>query len=390
GNQKANLETGQVPDENYAREILQLFSVGLVQLNPDGTPALDANGQTQELYNNNDITGLAKVFTGLDLQIGEPDCWGCPMVIREEWHSTAEKTFLGQTIPANTPARESIRQALDIIFAHPNVGPFVSRQLIQRFVTSDPTPAYVGRVSGAFDVGSFMLPNGTPVGTGQRGDLAATLAAILFDAEARSDLARQDPRFGKIREPVLRLTHWARAFNADVTHPEYFEPLWNPDLGWAYSQHPYQSPSVFNFYRPGYVAPGTLSGAAGMTVPELQITNVSSIPSDANFLQDLIFRTQEELDFEAYNGYFLELGLPSNEMEVRRTFTPDYTTERMMASDPAALVGDLDRFLCFGTMRVETKQEIEGILNAVTNNDALRIQLAVYLVMTSADYIVQR
>ena len=212
-----------MPDENYAREILQLFSIGLYELNADGTPRLDGDGKPIETYNNSDITGLARVFTGLDLDVdggfdeeaednlgyADSQCLMRPMRVFADDHSSLEKQFLGSTIPANTDAQSSISTALDIIFNHPNVGPFIARQLIQRLVTSHPRPAYVARVAMAFDQGSFQLPDGDSVGTGQRGDLAATVAAILFDLEARDSVVTAST-FGKVR-PVLRLTAWARA-----------------------------------------------------------------------------------------------------------------------------------------------------------------------------------
>ncbi|MGB0849554.1 MAG: DUF1800 domain-containing protein, partial [Thiolinea sp.] len=216
GNQKGDPATGRIPDENYAREILQLFSIGLVQLNPDGSVQTGANGQPLETYNNDDIAGLARVFTGLDLDLDggysleavdletygqTADLWLRPMRRFPERHSTLEKRFLGSVIPANTDAATSISMALDTIFAHPNVGPFIGRQLIQRLVTSAPEPAYIARVSSAFDSGSYSLPDGGVVGSGMRGDLAATVAAVLFDAEARTEPAMQGTQFGKLREP---------------------------------------------------------------------------------------------------------------------------------------------------------------------------------------------
>ncbi|MEM1023143.1 MAG: DUF1800 domain-containing protein [Myxococcota bacterium] len=391
-NQKADPDTGRVPDENYAREILQLFSIGTVELKRDGTPKLDDAKLPIETYNNRDITGLAKVFTGLGLDFdSEDDLWDAPLVMSEASHSTAEKSFLGQRIPAGTPGQESIRRALDIIFDHPNVGPFISRQLIQRFVTSDPKPAYVERVGTAFNRGRFVLPNGETVGAGQRGDLEATLAAILFDDEARTRAARQDDRFGKIREPVIRLTHFARAFDADASRVMFFEPLWNPDMPLAISQVPYQSPSVFNFYRPGFVAPGTSSGRAGMTVPELQIMSPTTIPGDANLLQHLVFRNPGELAFEEAEHYFEEiLNLRIDRGMFERTLVPNYGKEQPLAPNPSGLVEDLDGFLAYGSMSAETKRQIVEILSAVENDDELRVRLAVYLVMTSEDYLVQR
>ena len=195
-NEKGDPEMGRVPDENYARELLQLFTIGLNELNQDGSVKL-SGGQPVEIFDNDDITGLAKVFTGMSVKGSEfydlfndcntrNDCpqFYQPLEVFADFHSDLEKEFLGLTIPANTAGVQSIDMALDEIFSHPNVAPFVSRQLIQRFVTSHPQPAYIRRVANAFDAGRFTLPDGTVVGTSRRGDLKATLAAVLLDNNA--------------------------------------------------------------------------------------------------------------------------------------------------------------------------------------------------------------
>ena len=202
---------GHMPDENYAREILQLFSIGLVELNMDGTPRLDTNGRAIETFDNTDIVGLARVFTGITMQGGEfygfeGDGLYSPIEIFEPYHSPHEKTFLGTTIPAGTPGSQSLTMALDTIFEHPNVAPFVSRQLIQRFSMSNPPPAYVESVAMAFETGSYTATDGTRFGTGRRGDLQATLAAILLDSRLRQPENSLGATDGKIREPVLRFT----------------------------------------------------------------------------------------------------------------------------------------------------------------------------------------
>ena len=195
-NQKADPASGRVPDENYARELLQLFTVGLVALNPDGTPVLQPDGSQVELYDNGDITELAKVFTGLSvaglpfqqpLRALPPQAYYTPLAGFDAFHSSEPKQFLDITIPAGTGAEASIDSALDGIFAHPNLGPFLGRQLIQRFVTSAPSADYVARVAAAFDEGQFALPSGERAGSGERGDLQAVIAAILFDPEARGE-----------------------------------------------------------------------------------------------------------------------------------------------------------------------------------------------------------
>jgi len=222
--EQADPLTGRVPDENYARELLQLFTIGLVELAPDGTPVTDAGGQPIELFNNDTITGLAKVFTGLSPagaafnapQLSLPQAaYYQPLVMFDDFHSLEEKQFLGTTIAAGPGGDDSISMALDAIFAHPNVGPFLARQLIQRFVTSAPPPDYVSRVASAFDTGSFTLPSGAEVGDGRRGDLTATLAAILFDEVARGTESLENPQYGKLREPVIRFHYLGARFQGE-------------------------------------------------------------------------------------------------------------------------------------------------------------------------------
>ncbi len=385
-NQKGDPTTGRVPDENYAREILQLFSIGLVRLNPDGTPVTDSSNNPIETYTNQDITGLARVFTGLSadgggffddyFNIGR-DALYRRLRAYPSQHSDLEKTFLGQTIAAGTGPEESISQALDIIFNHPNVAPFVARQLIQRFVTSDPEPAYVGRVSNAFATGTYTLPDGRVAGDGRRGSLQATIAAVLFDEEARSDAAMVRTDFGKIREPVLRFTHWARAFGASTVTPENTFRLFNTSFNTALAQGPYKSPSVFNFYRPGYVAPGTQTGAAGLTVPELQIVNASTLAGYTNFMT---------LFIDAFDARF-EVP-PAN-----ASFVPDYTDEMALIDDPAALVDHLNLLLTNGVLSAEVRAGVIETVEAFpVTGDVVepRITAAILLIMTSPDYLVQR
>ncbi len=390
-NTKGDASIGRMPDENYAREVMQLFSIGLVELQQDGEEVL-VNGSPVEIYTNADVTGLAKVFTGLSLTGGEfffdfrtlpADALHSPMVAYPAFHSDLEKSFLGTTIPAGTGPTESIDLALDALVNHPNTAPFVSRQLIQRFVTSDPEPDYVGRVSAAFAAGQYTLPNGTVVGDGRRGDLSATISAILFDPDARDPANRTDANFGKIREPVLRFIQWARAFDAGTVTPEFTFPLWNTSFGGGLSQAPYKSPSVFNFYRPGYIAPGTETGAAGLTMPELQLVNANSISNYANFMTYFVFA------FAANN-----VGQPE-----ATSFIPDYTEELALADDPVALVDHLDLLLAYGSTSAETKATIVTFLEDIPlenlsdpnyNGPFLRVGLGVLMMMTSPDYTVQR
>ena len=387
-NRKEDPATGRVPDENYAREIMQLFTIGLVELNLDGTPRL-RNGEPIETYTNEDVTGLSRVFTGLSHNADRfnsndsnrsPEALYTPLKIFEDRHSTLEKSFLGVTIPPNTPAAQSIDIALDTLVDHPNTPPFISKQLIQRFVTSNPTPAYVERVATAFQNGTFTMANGQSVGAGRRGDLSAVVAAILLDAEARDPALRDNPRFGKIREPLLRFTHWARAFNVNSEDLSDQAMMRDASREHSLGQHPFRAPSVFNFYRPGYVAPGSGTGEAGLTAPELQITNATTIVGYTNFMTDYIFgeaRTKS--------------GGPNT------AYRPDYSAETALAEDPDALVSRLDRILTNGQLSEVVKSRIAAVVAETPVNDATRegdlekrVSLAILMTMTSPEYLVQR
>lgn len=383
-NEKADPLTGRVPDENYSREILQLFTLGLVELKPNGEPVSN-NGEV-ELYGNADVTELAKVFTGLSFagaDFRSPllrvplASFHSPLEMFDEYHSAEAKTFLGSTIAENTGGADSIDLALDIIFEHPNLGPFIGRQLIQRFVTSAPTRQYVRRVAEAFDDGIYVLPGGADVGNGQRGDLSAVIAAVLFDPEARDTEMLNDPGFGKLREPVLRFTHWARAFqvnSADTRNDAALRYTGTPE---SLGQQPYGSPSVFNFYRPGYIAAGTQTGAAGLTAPELQITNASTIIGYANFLTAYVFETAPRFD----------RSLPA-------AFLPDYSPHIDLANDTPALLDSLDLILTHGTLTDATRQRIAQVIDEVGSESdedrLLRTQVATVMIMTSPEYIVLR
>lgn len=380
-NEKADPASGRVPDENYAREILQLFSIGLVALNLDGTPAL-RNGQQIETYDNTDIEGLARVFTGLSLagpSFYTPASDGeyQRLVMYDAFHAPEQKRFLDTVIPAGTAGDASIRLALDAIFAHPNVAPFFARQLIQRFTDSDPSPGYVRRVAIAFNQGRFRSANGTVFGTGRRGDLQATLAAVLLHGSVFRPTDRLWAGDGKLREPVLKFAQWTRAFRAApiITDIEYRLFLASrADIG--LDQHPFRARSVFNFYRPGYVAPGTLSGDRGFTTPEFQLVNEGSINGYVNFMTDFIFNQTGTSD-----------GSP--------LFDPDYSAELALAGDARALVNRLNLLLTAGQM---SDAEIEAVTDTIetlaVENEALdrptRVEAAITLVISLPSYAVIR
>jgi len=372
---------------------MQLFTIGVVDLNLDGTPKTDASGKAIESYTNDDVTGLAKVFTGLSLPADafnrgitkvDTNVRKQPMKMWDDFHSPSEKRFLGTTIPANTRGEESVDLALDALFEHPNVGPFIGRQMIQRLVMSDPSPSYVERVATAFNSGRYTLPSGARVGTGQRGDMKAMIAAVLMDVEALSESTQTSARFGKLREPVLRLTHWARAFDAGTVTPQNTRELWNTGESDSLSQGPYKAPSVFNYYRPGYVAPGSETGNAGMTVPELQITNASTMVAYSNFLSRFVFGSARDTN---------------NFPKAGSSFKPDYGREKALATNPDALIRHLDLVLAAGQLTSRTTADIKEAISAIPLNKAsnasydgadLRVKVAIMMVMTSPDYLVQR
>ncbi len=362
GNSKANAATGTVPDENYARELMQLFTIGLTELNEDGTPRL-VGGQPVETYGQDDITGLARVFTGWDQDLAggntdRPDYHRRPMTQVAARYETGAKTFLGITVPAGATAMAGLTAALDRLFAHPNIGPFWARQLIQRLVTSNPSPAYVQRVARVF----------ANDGQGVRGNLRAVVRAILLDDEARSDASLSSTTAGKLREPILRLTAWARAFGATSPSDAWAIGI-TSNPGTALGQSPLRSPSVFNFFRPGYVPPGSSLAALGLVAPEFQIANESSVVGYLNYMQTTI---------------------ASGRGDVRA----DYTSWVPLADDPPALVAQLDLLLAGGQLETSTRSMIATTVGAMTTGSDTarrnRLYAAILLVMASPEFLVPR
>ncbi|WP_137940268.1 DUF1800 domain-containing protein [Chitinivorax sp. B] len=380
-NRKEDPARGRVPDENYAREVMQLFSIGLNELNPDGTPKL-VNGKPVETYTNDDVSGLARVFTGWSW--GGPDqsdnrFYGSdkdpnrdvlPMQNYAKFHSSSEKRFLGTVIPAGTGGKESLQIALDRLFNHPNTAPFISRQLIQRLVTSNPSPAYVQRVATAF----------TNNGQGVRGDMKSVIRVILLDSEARDMNQLNSPSAGKLREPVVRLANWMRAFAKPSVSGRYL--IGNTDsTTYSLGQTPMRSPSVFNFFRPGYVPPGTAIAEQGLVAPEFQITHETSVVGYYNLMQDVVAKG---------------IGTSSNGV---RDVAPDYAAELALADNPDALVNRVELMLSYGSLRPANRQLIRDAVNAIAipadvNKAATarrnRVQMAIYLVMVSPEYLIQR
>ena len=393
GNQKENAATGRQPDENYAREVMQLMTIGLTQLNPDGTPKTGGNGAPLDTYTQSDISNLARVFTGYDFDqtgnavttepvqnrnIGNTAFARRPMVLKASLHSPLAVSFLGTHIAAGTDGASALKQALDTLFNHPNVGPFIGRQLIQRLVTSNPSRGYVGRVAAIF----------ADNGRGTRGDLAATVAAVLLDSEARNAVGLADASFGRLREPVMRLVQWGRSFGLrSATGSWKIGDLSNPATQLA--QSPLRSPSVFNFFRPGYVPPGTAIASAGGVAPEFQIVNESAVGGYLNFLQGVV-----------RNGLYVNApDLPQAASNASNGFdlTAAYAAEKALAPDAAALVARLNLLLAAGQLSGATVGLIVGALNATpvtaASSDAVklnRIAAAVLMVMAAPEYLVQK
>jgi len=362
-NNKANPATGTEPNENYAREILQLFSVGLWQLNPDGTRKLDAAGRPIPTYDQDEIEGFAHVFTGWTYppvagaasRNNNPRNFVGQLVPVATTHDTASKLLLaGITAPAGLPVQQDLEFAHRNIFTYPNVGPFIGRQLIQKLVTSNPSPGYVRRVSAIFDNNGY----------GQRGDLAAVARAILLDPEARG-ANKIDPGYGKLAEPVLFMTGVARALGA-TSDGAFFRTSSN-SLG----QFVFYSPSVFNFYPPDYVMPGTT-----LPGPEFGVQTSTTAINRANFANSLIFSDAIAPDASLYGATGTRV---------------DLAPYQALAADAAALVDRLDRELLGDAMSTPMRTAIVSAVNAVPATDSLnRARTAAYLVVTSPHYQVQR
>ena len=389
-NQKEDPVRFRIPDQNFAREVMQLFTIGLIELNPDGTPRL-VNGAPVETYTDADVVGLSRVFTGFswagpDTLNGrftgstnpprDPNRDILPMQGYPQYHSLSEKRFLGTVIPAGQGnPNESLRIALDTLANHPNVGPFFGRQLIQRLVTSNPSPEYVGRVAQAFDSGLFSYDTWA-VGTGVRGDLMATIAAVLLDREARANPSLNDPNFGRVREPILRMANWMRAFNARSTSGNFLLGI-TDDVAISLGQTVMRSPSVFNFYRPGYVPPNTGIAAAGLVAPEMQIIHETSVIGYANWMRSTV-----------------QLGVGTGNP---RDIQPDYTAELAIANQPNALIDRLDILLCAGTLSAPIKNLIRNAISSVaipiTNPTAAlrnRVWIGVLMTLSAPEYLVQK
>lgn len=372
------------PNENYPREILQLFSVGLYMLNQDGTVQVDGQGNPIPTYTQEDVNNFSKVFTGWTFcNVGCPGStqgnlnFIDPMRLTPANHDTTAKTLLSypnapsSTIPAcgNCTNDEAIRQyadaslnqALDNIFNHPNVGPFIGKLLIQHLVTSDPSPAYVARVAGAFNNN----------GAGVRGDLKAVLRAILLDPEARGNI-KTAPRYGKLREPVQLLTNLTRIFPAkDFFREGPSDGGFNtflPGLG----QDPFNSPTVFNYFSPDYIIPGTT-----VLAPEFEILNTGNGVKRTNFVYLLTFDGFVPNATDSFRGTALDYSeyIPVAAGDPTGNQLLDLLNVRMMHG--AMVQGQRDKILT-------------AVLAVPSSNPLLRVKTAAYLIAASSQYQVQR
>ncbi len=374
GNQKEDPATGRVPDENYAREIMQLFTIGLYELNADGTLKLDGAGKPKETYGQSDITNLARVFTGYDWNYDrvtwQTVSWLTYKVPSTEFardrmkfdaskHSTLAVTFLGVTIPANTPGPEALKIALDTLFNHANTGPFVAHQMIQRLVTSNPSPAYVGRVAAAF----------ANNGSGVRGDMQAVWRAILMDTEAR--ILPADNRAGKLREPLIRWAQWARTFN--VTSATGKWEIYDTSNGdWGLGQSPLRSPSVFNYFRPGYIPPQTALATSGDVAPEFQIHNETTTAGYINFMASVIKDGYRDV-LPSYVGL---LPIAHNSRELLDWLNLNFSANQVSEATITLIQGALDAQVLTAASPDSTKLD--------------RIYNAVLLIMACPEYLIQK
>lgn len=365
------------PNENYAREVLQLFSIGLVQLNIDGTPKVGTDGKPLATYGEAQVKGFAKAFSGWTFASqnpSQPDSfhdaneeldsnWTTPMRAFASAHSPGPKALLnGVTLPAGQTPEKDLDDAIDVIFNHPNVGPFIGRQLIQRLVTSNPSPAYVARVARTFNDN----------GSGVRGDLKAVVRAILLDPEARDVSLAAGDRYGKQREPVVRFASFLRALGAKsrngINSIHYLDSADN-GLG----QSPLLAPSVFNFYSPNFRQPGAIA-RAGLFSPEFQITTETSVVGSLNFFADLF-------NSEGYGDGNSRLVL-------------DLKPLAALAATHSALIDRLDALFFAQQMRQSTRARLTRLLESLPGTSeyelSQRVKAALIVVSLSPDFVIQK
>lgn len=377
-NAKADFTTNTRADENFAREVMQLFSIGLHELNLDGSIRRDANGTPMPAYVQQDVEEYARVFTGWNY--ADADRWDrspdsdldkiLPMLPFPGFHDSGSKNLLrGAVSPASISSEEDLNNALDSLFNHPNVGPFIGKQMIKRLVTSNPTPAYIARVSRVFNNN----------GSGVRGDMQAVIRAILLDTEARSGYVNV-PNYGKIREPLIRWTHLWRAFNVQRGNLSTYNKY---NTGSPYLTHSADflgqqvlgANSVFNFFSPGYAPLGPIR-EAGLSAPEAQIY------SEANILT-----TTTKLSTLAHSFY------QGGNENTRNSSYIDISSETALAVDPEALIDRLDLLLMSGQMSSDMRVVLINHMNSLPADEvgrSLRVRDGITLIMASPQYLVQK
>ncbi|MCQ8185029.1 DUF1800 family protein [Parvularcula maris] len=380
-NRKADPALGSAPDENYARELLQLFTIGLDELHLDGTPT------GSPTYNNDDIEGLARVFTGFSAYFtnfsdrpDDPDA-DIAMTVDNQYHEGGPKAFLGTVLDTGADATRSREAALSHILGHSNVAPFISKRLIQHFIRSNPTPSYVERVSRAFETGSYTLPDGTVVGEGRRCDLSATMGAVIFDPEARDAEIAAEDEYGKVRSTRLRQLQILRVFAkmGPVSQSGLLPEIGRLRFDWALSNHRFfEASSVFNDFRSTFVPSGTEMSAKGLVAPEMEILTAEHILSVDRNAPDRILENVRENGLDEYDAVrFVEL-----------------------ARTPELLADRLDVLFTYGTLPEEDKQLLLDMIIAVGNGREPadltdgqlenRIRVAVRFFASTPQYIVQR
>ncbi len=392
-NPRANPQRNTHPDENYAREIMQLFSIGLYELNPDGSRKTDEEGNFIATYTNEDIAEFAKVFTGLygaafrdyvvdmaiemGTEVPEDVFFGAnfafidptqPMIMFQQAHEPGRKFLLrDQTIPALQPGIEDIEEAIDNLFYHPNVGPFIGRLLIQRLVKSNPSPGYISRVSATFNDN----------GAGVRGDMTAVIRTILLDPEARDCQASMDPIAGMLREPIVRYTHLMRAFRASSIFDTYIST--GQRFRNATGQFPMNSPSVFNFFLPDYQPNGPIA-QQDLFAPEFQIHNTTSSIGYVNEVYNWLIEGNI-LPIYFNNPDPTELGFGTGLLNLEK--------EIALAKEPDALLEHLNIIMAHGQLSERSLAIIRNsLLQIPVDNAEARVRLALYLIMISPDYAI--
>lgn len=389
-NAKEDLGLGTSPDENYAREIMQLFTIGLHELNNDGSIKTDQNGNLIPTYTNEEIQELSRIFTGLS---GEERLDGIdplfthsfgafdltlPMKMYEEYHDVTEKTLLdGSTIMSGQNGLADINDAVDFLFNHPNVGPFIGTRLIQQFVTSNPSPSYINRVASAFNSNS----------EGVRGDMGAVIRAVLLDPEARDCSLIDDPKVGRLKQPIERMTNLFKGFNVSTPSGKY----WFRDileLRPKVEQSFLAAPTVFNFFTP-FFAEAEFVAPNDMVSPEFQILNSTSGIHYLNVLENAL-KIRPFGNRTTVNSIASGLTINPNDVPVY-----DFTSEiaEYTSNGLSGLIDRVDLILCHGQLSTGTKSIITNTINEniinVSGYDTTDIIIdVIYYIMLSPDYMI--